>query len=140
VDDVVATSLTGRTVGTSTSLVATTRGRSVEYIRIPPKAWAREPGGEWLIVDADQAPQSPLTALAAPSTLVLAPDGTTIQATYPAAALGLTGAPAAVDIRIEGASVTFRYEQSSNGHHVVSTTTLGPGTDTAPIVAPSAEP
>jgi hypothetical protein len=125
-------------VGNGTFLVATTRGRSVEYVRIPPNAWAREPDAEWVVVDAEQAPQSPLAALAEPTTLELEPDGpaTVLQATYPAAALGLEGDPAPVTITIEGTTMTFSYERRSNGRTIVSTTVLRPATITTPIVAP----
>lgn len=139
VDGVVATSLTGRTVGSASTLTVTTQGRTVEYVRVPPNAWAREPGATWLIVDAEQTPKSPLAALAAPIALEQVTGGgvTTLQATYAAAALGLEGEPVRVMVTIDGAVVTFRYEQTSSGHAVVSTTVLRPATDTAPIAKPA---
>ncbi len=138
VDGTVATELAGHTVGSGTALVATTQGRMVEYVRIPPNAWAREPGATWVVVDAEQAPQSPLAALATPTTLELGPagTGTTLQATYPAAALGLEGDVAPVSIAIDGTTVTFSYEQVSNGRTIISSTVLRPAADTTPIVAP----
>jgi hypothetical protein len=139
VDAAVATSLTGRTVGTSSSLTVTTEGRTVDYLRVPPSAWAREPGQAWLVVDAAQTPTSPLAALAAPITVErVAGDGaTTLKATYAAAVLGLEGGPVTVTITIVGAAVTFQYVEKSAGHTVVSTTILRPASDTSPIATPA---
>jgi hypothetical protein len=138
-DGAVATSLAGRTVGSASALTVTTQGRAVEYVRVPPHAWAREPGGAWLVVDSDQTPSSPLAALSAPLSLVQAPsDGAlTLEATYEAEALGLEGDPVKVTITIEGPVITFRYEQTSSGRSVVSTTVLRPATDTTPIASPA---
>ena len=140
VDGALATSATGRTVGQATSLTITTAGRTVEYVRVPPNAWAREPGGTWVVVDADEAPDSPLAALAAPLTLVADPGNpaTVLTATYPATALGLTGDPASVTITVAGTTVTFEYQATTSGRTVVSTTTLQPATDTTPIATPAA--
>jgi hypothetical protein len=139
VDGVVATTLTGRTVDSATELSVTSSGRTVEYLRIPPNAWARETGAAWVIVDSTQAPSSPLAALAAPLTVEPAAGGVaaTLQATYAAAALGLEGDPVAVLVTIEGSVVTFRYEQKSSGRAVVSTTVLRPATNTTPIATPA---
>jgi hypothetical protein len=139
-DGAVATSLTGRTVGTASTLVVTTQGRAVEYVRVPPNAWAREPGGTWLVVDAEQTPSSPLATLASPLSLEqVASTGatTTLQATYDAKALGLEGDPVSVVVTIDGSVITFRYEKTSSGRPVVSTTVLRPATDIAPIAAPA---
>ena len=139
VDGTVATALAGRTIGSAASLTVTTSGRTVEYIRIPPTAWAREPGATWLVIDAAQAPKSPLDALRAPLSLELdaASPGTLLNATYPAAALGLEGDPVPVTIAIDADTVTFRYAKTSAGHEVVSTTVLRPTTDATPIAPPS---
>ncbi len=61
-----------------------------------------------------------------------------LEATYPAAVLGLEGEPVKVLVSIEGSVVTFRYEQASSGRAVVSTTILRPATDTTPIATPPA--
>lgn len=139
-DGAVATSLTGRTVGTASTLVVTTQGRAVEYVRVPPNAWAREPGGTWLVVDAEQTPSSPLATLASPISLESLPGSgatTSLQATYDAKALGLEGDPVSVVVTIDGSVITFRYEKTTSGRAVVSTTVLRPATDTAPIATPA---
>jgi hypothetical protein len=136
IDGVVATSLGGRTVGSASELSVTSSGRTVEYLRVPPNAWARETGGSWLIVDSAQAPASPLATLAAPIS-VAAAGGGALEATYPAAALGLEGDPVTVSITIAGSEVAFSYQQAASGRTVVSTTLLRPATDTTPITAPA---
>jgi hypothetical protein len=138
VDGKEVTALVGRTVGDNTSLSVATSGRTVDYVRVPPKAWAREPNASWLLVDASQAPDSPMAALAAPLTLEVGPGTpTTLTATYPAAALGLTGGPATVTITLLESGVMFQYQQTTGGRTVASETTLRPATDTSPIVAPA---
>jgi hypothetical protein len=119
-------------------LAVPTTGRTVEYVRVPPSAWARETGGKWVIVDAATAPTAPLDVLSTPATLALVSSeaGTsTLTATYPAAALGLTGDPVTVTITTEAQGVTFTYEAASSGHKTASTTTLRPST-ADPIVTP----
>jgi hypothetical protein len=131
----------GRTVGVASALTVTAGGRTVEYVRLPPNAWAREPGGSWVVVDAEQTPDSPLDALAAPLSIERRPgDPGLLRATYSAAALGLEGDPVTVEISIDGDAVTFRYATTSGGRSVASTTVLRPATDPTPIVAPSAQP
>lgn len=66
--------ITGRSAGDATVLTLTTSGRTAEYVRIPPRAWAREPGGTWLVVALDEAPNSPVAVLATPATLEYAAD------------------------------------------------------------------
>ncbi len=59
-----------------------------------------------------------------------------LVATYPAAALGLEGEPLTVRITIDGTTVTFRYEATTEGHETSSTTTIGPA-EADPITAPA---
>jgi hypothetical protein len=141
VDDAVVVTSTGRSMGGSSQQTVTTGGKAVEYVHIPPSAWARQSGGSWVLVAADQAPGSPLDALAAPATLeVTARGGTavTLRATYPAAALGLEGDPITVEITLDQSSVTFTYRVEAAGHLSVSATTVRPSTVQDPIVAPVA--
>jgi hypothetical protein len=110
----------------------------VQYVHVPPKAWAREQGGTWVAVDAGTAPGAPLDTLSTPATLELVASdaGTaTFTATYPAATLGLTGDPVTVTITADGQGVTFTYEATTSGRKTVSTTTLRPSAGD-PIVAP----
>jgi hypothetical protein len=139
VDGTVVVSATGRSVGAASRLTVTTADRTVEYLQVPPRAWAREPGAAWVLLGTGQAPAAPLDVLSNPLTLATAPSTegrTSFAATYPAAALGLEGDPVAVAITVDGSAVTFRYESTTSGHRTLSTTTLRPST-ADPIVAPA---
>jgi len=139
VDDAVVVSATGRSVGAASKASVTTANRTVDYIRVPPRAWAREQGGSWVLVDAASAPAGPLDALSSPTTLLVVTSDagtTTFTATYPAAALGLAGAPVTVTIAADGKGVTFTYAATTAGHSTVSRTTLRPS-PADPIVTPA---
>jgi hypothetical protein len=136
VDGAVAVSSAGRSVGGSTQLTVATSGKAVDYVQVPPQAWARQSGASWVLVAVDEAPASPLGVLSAPLTLGLDPSGAaTLVATYPAAALGLAGDPVTVTITL-GAAVTFRYEADASGHPTTSETIIRPPVSQDPIVAP----
>jgi hypothetical protein len=138
VDGATVVTATGRSVGSSSMISVTTGKRTVEYIRIPPKAWAREAGGAWVLVVADSAPASPVDVLGAPATVT--GDGTgvgaVLEATYPATALGLTGDPVKVTITIGSTAVRFSYTVTTSGKTTISTTTLRPS-PADPISAPA---
>lgn len=136
VDGQVAVTSTGRSLGGATQLTVTTSGTVVEYVQIPPRAWARESGGAWVLVAEAEAPGSPVAVLAAPATLVAAQSGATLVATYPAAALGLEGDPVTVSITL-GDVITFRYERETAGHATVSQTIIRAATNLEPISAPA---
>lgn len=137
VDGVVVVRAKGRTLGDASQTTVTTAGKSVDYIEIPPRAWARHGTGPWVLVAGNAAPTAPLQVLATPLTLVAATSGTpgTFTATYPANALGLAGGPLTVTVSIAGDALTFRYEATTSGHPTSSTTTLLPG-PVDPIKAP----
>jgi hypothetical protein len=136
-DQVVATS-SGRSVGTSSQLTIISDSQSVEYIQVPPSAWARPSGGAWTLLTPDQAPGDPLEALAAPASIAAVTPGdlSHLSAVYPAASLGLTGDPVTVTVVIDGDSLTFRYETKVGVSPASSVTVLKPATSTDPIVAP----
>ncbi len=137
VDGQVAVTSSGRSVGGATELTVTTSGTVVDYVQIPPRAWARESGGLWVLVAEAEAPGSPLTVLAAPTTLLVDPTGAaTLVATYPAVALGLEGDAVTVTITL-GAAVTFRYQGEAGGHATVSETIIHPAANREPITAPA---
>jgi hypothetical protein len=129
--------MTGRSAGKASSAKVTTGGKTVQYVRIPPRTWARDGAGAWVLVAADAAPTAPLAALAKPTSV--SGDGTAagsiLQAVYPAKALGLTGDPVSVTITLDPTTVEFSYELASGGHTTVSTTTLRPAA-ADPISAP----
>jgi len=137
VDGATVLVMTGRSAGKASSAKVTTGGKIVEYVRIPPRAWARDGGASWVLVAADAAPTAPLDALAKPASVSAdgTGDGTILQAVYPAKALGLTGDPVTVTITLDATAVAFSYQVASGGHTTVSTTTLRPAA-ADPISAP----
>ena len=139
VDGATVVGVTGRTFGAARRLTVTTASGSIEYIAIPPKAWARQGSGRWVLVAADQAPGAPLDVLAKPLTLEAGDataTGSTFTATYPAKALGLEGDPLRVTITVQDQTLTFRYEATTTGHATSSTTTIRPA-PADPIKAPA---
>jgi len=130
VDGTAVISATGRSVGQASRSTVKTAGRSIEYIEVPPKAWARSAPGAWVLVAAAQAPVAPLDALARPLSLEAvdpaAGADSAFRATYPAKALGLDGDPLTVTITVKGNTMTFRYEATTGGHRTSSTTTIKP--------------
>ena len=125
-------------MGAASELKVTTGTGTVEYVRVPPKAWARQTGGTWVPVDAGTAPGAPLDILSSPTTLIVSGSGadvTSFIATYPAATLGLTGDQVTVTITADGQGVSFAYETETSGRKMTSETTLRPSAGD-PIVAP----
>ena len=140
VDGAVVLTSAGRSVADMTEQTVVTSGRTVDYVQVPPQAWARESGAAWVLVAAEQAPASPLEALGAPIAVQLGSDAggvLVLYATYPAAALGLDGLPVSVEVRVEGEQVTFRYAAQTGTHHTESVTVFQPTPNPLPIEAPA---
>jgi hypothetical protein len=137
VDGTTAVTATGRSVGSSSLANVTTGDKSVDYTIIPPKAWARNIGAAWVLIAPDAAPTAPISVLSAPTSVTGTGSGpgTVLQATYPAAALGLTGDPVLITITLGATDVSFDYTVTTSGHKTESMTTLRPGTPD-PILAP----
>ncbi len=135
VDGTTVVRASGRASGGASRVSVTTSGETVEYVEIPPKAWARQASAKWVLVAATQAPVAPLDVLAGPSTLV-ATSPSVFQATYPATALGLEGDPVSVTITLADDTVVFRYDATTDGHRTSSTTTIRPA-PADPIAAPA---
>lgn len=141
VDGAVVLTTAGRSVADATEQTVVTSGRTVDYVQVPPQAWARESGADWVLVAAQQAPASPLETLAAPTSVQLGSetDGVLVlYATYAAAALGLEGTPVSVEVRVEGKQVTFRYTAQTGTHHTESVTVFQPTPNPSPVEAPAA--
>lgn len=137
VDGSIAVTSVGRALGGARALTVTTAGKTVEYIQIPPQAWARQSGGSWVLVAVEEAPGSPLAVLSAPTTVEADPSSpSTLLATYAAASLGLSGDPVSVRITL-GEAVVFRYQGDASGHPTVSETTIRATANLEPITAPS---
>lgn len=135
VDGTTVVRASGRATAGASRVSVTTAGQTVEYVEIPPRAWAREAAATWVLVTATQAPVAPLDVLAGPSSLA-GLSRSAFRATYPAAALGLEGDPVTVTITLADDTVVFRYDATTDGHRTSSTTTIRPA-PADPIAAPT---
>jgi len=115
----------------------------VTYRSLPPRAWLREGDeGDWVELAGEIPAGAPLDGLRSPTTVtVVASDGDTIDllATYPSAALGLTGSdPLEVGLTLRGdGSIVARYEAALATGTAIAETTMRPLADASPIPAPS---
>lgn len=135
-------SISGRVIGSGSDLAVTNGGVTVEYVQVPPQAWARDQKGDWVELTSDVPVSSPLEALKQPTKVDNAADsaaGRHLQATYPASALGGVGEdPVAVDIVIGAdGSVTASYPATVGAQQATITSILRPAADTTPITAPA---
>jgi hypothetical protein len=135
-------SISGRVIGSSSDVSVTNGGVTVEYVQVPPQAWARDQKGSWVVLTTDVPVSSPLESLKQPTKVDNAADspaGRHLQATYPASALGGAGAdPVVVDIVIGAdGSVTATYPATIGAQQATITAVLRPAADTTPITAPA---
>jgi hypothetical protein len=135
-------SISGRVIASGSDVAVTNGGVTVEYVQVPPQAWARDQKGDWVALTSDIPVKSPLDSLKQPTSVDNAPDsaaGRHLQATYPASALGGAGeAPVAVDIVIGAdGSVTATYPATVGSQQATITSILRPAADTTPITAPA---
>ncbi len=136
---------TGRRLGSSSELTVDSGGVSVTYRIIPPKAWLMSESGDWAPATDPGSSADPLAPLLAPTavTSVAGAAGVdTLEATYPATALGLTGTGSIkVTVAIAGdGSVTVRYETPVGTQTSVSETVFHAAPTQDPIVPPSPLP
>jgi HPt (histidine-containing phosphotransfer) domain-containing protein len=138
IDGVTAISTTGRTVAGASRLSVQSTGHTVEFIEVPPRAWARQSGGAWVEMQAS-ASGDPLSVLAKPTSveLVAGAGGDELHATYPGRALGLAAASVTIDIKLgTPQSITFQYDATIGGRPEHSVTVVHAATDSTPIKAP----
>ena len=135
-------SISGRVIGSGSDLAVTNGGVTVEYVQVPPQAWARDQNGDWVELTSDVPVSNPLDSLKQPTSVDNAADspaGRHLQASYPASALGGVGAdPVAVDIVIGAdGSITATYPATVGSQQATITSILRPAADTTPITAPA---
>lgn len=130
----------GDRVGDTTRLSVSSNGSTVDYIVAPTGAWAS------LDADWQELDQPPITDPVAPlrspeSIAVESQDGTvvTLVATYPPAALSLTGAePVTVRFVIEGTALqTISYAAETATGEAAVVATITPLTDSTPVTLPT---
>ena len=104
----VAVSAEGDHANGSTRMTLTSSGTATDYVITAESAWAFA-DGTWQELDRAESPLDPLAALRAPTSVtLLAGDATatTVQATYPASALGLAGdAASTVEFQLANGSI-----------------------------------
>lgn len=145
VGEQVAAHVSGRRFGNASELVIESGGASATYRIVPPTAWIQQGGGDWVEAAGTVPSGDPLAPLLAPLTVDALPTTTgddQLRATYPAAALGLSGTdPVTVTIGIAAdGTVTARYEAPVGGVLGTSETTLTSKAAQDPILAPSPLP
>lgn len=138
VGEVVATRASGRWVDGNAEFDIVADGVTLSYRAVPPSAWVRRGGADWVAVDGGTLVADPLAALRAPIRIDFGADrdaGTDLIATYPAAALGLEGTgevTVTVTIGPDG-RVEAAYRVVTSGGPAVSRTVFRPADDTSPI-------
>ena len=135
----VATQATGHWISGGSEFTVTTNGVSITYRTLPPRSWVLQAGTGWVEVNGNVPSGDPLDALKAPTTTsVSSQQGGSVEltATYPAAVLGLAGAPVAVDLVLAGDG-SLKATYTASGGTASSTTMITPYPGQSPIVAPS---
>lgn len=137
----IATHAHGRSSDGNSDFVVESEGASITYRTIPPRSWVKQPGVAWVAVDSGAPDGDPLDTLRAPTSVEVeseGPDGTRLQASYPATAFGLAAAdPVTVVLMLHpDRSVEATYTVSTSAGPATSKTTIVPATGQAPIVAP----
>ncbi len=142
IGDAVATTVTGRVHHGSSELRVTAAGTTVDYLAVPPRAWARKKGGTWQELDTAVPAANPLDALRSPASIDVQADGDAglrVVAAYPAAALGVPGSgPLQVTLLIApDGTVSATYTASTSAGNATSRTTFRADPGGAPITAPA---
>ena len=140
--DQVITKLSGRVIGQGSAFALTTNGATVEYLEIPPTAWAREPGGAWAELDQPAPVTDPFEKMGNPTAIADGPAGGAgrhVKATYDAVSLGAapSGTVDADVVLGAGGTVTVTYPSSVGGKPITVKAVLAPATDTTPFTPPA---
>jgi len=136
----VATRADGNWIGGASEFTVTTNGVSITYRTLPPRSWVLQAGKGWVEVNGTVPSGSPLDALKSPTrTTVVSQTADTLElnASYPAAALGLAGgAPVAVDL-VLAADGSLSATYTTPDGSASSATMIKPDPSQPAIVAPS---
>jgi hypothetical protein len=132
----VASTISGRHIGSNTALAASTNGATVEQVITTDGAWARASGQDWVPVEISATTADPLTLLATPLSTIVNPDGS-IDASYAAEGFGLPPGELVAHLSVSGNRVTqARYETTVAGKPAVVVSDFAPASDLSAIVAP----
>jgi hypothetical protein len=138
----VATKATGQWIAETSQVTVSAAGRDATYRTVGVQAWVQQGDGSWVLADTPLPSGDPVSAFSAPlSVEQVAADasGRDLAATYPSAALGLSGdAPVSVTVHVTPQGVvTLTYESTVTAGPATSTTTLKPAAGLQPFPAPS---
>jgi len=141
VNDQEVSTQTGRWLEGASHLTVESGDGVVEFIITDAGQWTRLPGEEWEELEGTPSTGYPLEGMDNPESIAListADDRTALLATYPAAAVGLSGDPVDVTLVFTGGNlVGFSFTADLDGTIVSSDTSLAPPTDTTPITSPT---
>jgi hypothetical protein len=141
-DGDVASRASGRWLNGTGEFAIEAQGGALIYRTVPPQAWVHEDESGWTELDSGSPLGNPIDALLKPTNLAAIAeqgDALNLRATYPAAALGLSGDPVTVDLTLGGdGSVTATYRASTPAGEAVSETLMTPAANLEPVTAPAA--
>lgn len=141
VNDQEVSSQAGRWMGGSSQITVKSGDGQAEFIITQAGQWTRLPGGEWEELDGAPATGFPLEGMESPGLIALVSSNgaeTSVLATYPAEAVGLSGELIDVLLQFTGKDLTgFSFTADIDGTIVTSDAQLNPLTDTTPITAPA---
>lgn len=137
-----ASRASGRWLNGTGEFAIESQGAALIYRTVPPRAWVHEDESGWIELDSGSPLGNPIDALLKPTTLATVGEqggALSFRATYPAAALGLSGDPVTVDLTIGGSgSVTATYRMPTPAGEALSETVMTPAANLAPVTAPNA--
>ena len=141
-DGDVASRASGRWLNGTGEFAIEAQGGALIYRTVPPRAWVHEEESGWIELDSGSPLGNPIDALLKPTTLATVGgpgDALSLKATYPAAALGLSGDPVTVDLTLAAnGSVTATYRMPTPAGEAVSETHMTPAANLEPVTAPDA--
>jgi hypothetical protein len=141
-DGDVASRASGRWLNGSGEFAIEAQGGALIYRTVPPRAWVNETESGWIELDSGSPLGNPIDALLKPTTLATVGgqgDTLRLKATYPAAALGLSGDPVTVDLTLgANGSVTATYRMATPAGEAFSETLMTPAANLEPVTAPEA--
>ena len=135
----VALATEGDQIGLASRQTVTSQGVAIDYIILPEGTWKGE-GGVWEELEVPAPAVDPLAALRTPTAVTVVShtaELTVLNASYPAAAVGLPGdQPVTVAIEVTGTTLrSFGYSTPDGTGS--SRTDISPLVDTTPITSPS---
>jgi hypothetical protein len=141
-DGDLASRASGRWLNGTGEFAIEAQGGALIYRTVPPRAWVHEDESGWIELDSGSPLGNPIDVLLNPTTIATVGgqgDALSLKATYPAAALGLSGDPVTVDLTLAAnGSVTATYRMDTPAGEAFSETLMKPAANLEPVTAPEA--